>query len=39
MMIGGDAPVVQRLRPIFETLAPVRDHGASGRAVPATSPR
>ena len=39
MMIGGDAPVVERLRPIFETLAPARDHGASGRAGPATSPR
>jgi 6-phosphogluconate dehydrogenase len=27
MMIGGDAPVVERLRPIFETLAPAPDRG------------
>ena len=27
LMIGGDASVVERLRPIFETLAPARDRG------------
>jgi 6-phosphogluconate dehydrogenase len=27
MMIGGDAAVVERLRPIFETLAPAADRG------------
>jgi 6-phosphogluconate dehydrogenase len=27
MMIGGDKPVVDRLRPIFETLAPAKDKG------------
>jgi len=27
MMIGGDKPVVERLRPIFETLAPGKDKG------------
>ena len=27
MMIGGDASVVERLRPIFETLAPAKDRG------------
>lgn len=27
MMIGGDASVVERLRPIFETLAPAADQG------------
>jgi len=27
LMIGGDVPVVERLRPIFETLAPGVDHG------------
>ena len=27
MMIGGEASVVQRLRPIFETLAPAPDRG------------
>src|SRR5579885_415006 len=27
MMIGGDAEVVERLRPIFEALAPGRDRG------------
>ena len=27
MMIGGDAAAVERLRPIFETLAPARDRG------------
>ena len=27
MMIGGDAAAVQRLRPIFETLAPAKDRG------------
>ena len=27
MMIGGDAAVVERLRPIFETLAPAADKG------------
>jgi 6-phosphogluconate dehydrogenase len=36
MMIGGDAPVVERLRPIFETLAPARDHGW-GRVGPSGS--
>ena len=27
MMIGGDAAAVERLRPIFETLAPAKDKG------------
>jgi len=27
LMIGGDAAVVERLRPIFETLAPAKDKG------------
>jgi 6-phosphogluconate dehydrogenase len=27
MMIGGDGAVVERLRPIFETLAPAKDQG------------
>jgi 6-phosphogluconate dehydrogenase len=27
LMIGGDAVVVERLRPIFETLAPAKDRG------------
>jgi len=27
MMIGGDEPVVESLRPIFETLAPAKDQG------------
>ncbi len=27
MMVGGDQPVVDRLRPIFETLAPAPDQG------------
>jgi 6-phosphogluconate dehydrogenase len=27
MMVGGDKPVVDRLRPIFETLAPAPDQG------------
>ena len=27
LMIGGEAAVVERLRPIFETLAPARDRG------------
>ena len=27
LMIGGEAAAVNRLRPIFETLAPARDHG------------
>jgi 6-phosphogluconate dehydrogenase len=27
MMVGGDEPVVERLRPIFETLAPAHDRG------------
>ncbi len=27
MMVGGDEPVIERLRPIFETLAPARDRG------------
>ena len=41
MMIGGDEDVVERLRPIFEALAPGKDTGwaASARAVPGTSPR
>jgi 6-phosphogluconate dehydrogenase len=34
MMIGGDAPVVQRLAPIFQTLAPAPDKGW-GRVGPA----
>jgi 6-phosphogluconate dehydrogenase len=36
MMIGGDATVVERLRSIFETLAPARDHGW-GRVGPSGS--
>ena len=36
MMIGGDASVVERLRPIFETLAPARDQGW-GRVGPSGS--
>ena len=27
MMVGGDKPAVERLRPIFETLAPAKDQG------------
>ena len=27
MMVGGDVEVIERLRPIFETLAPARDRG------------
>ena len=27
MMIGGDEPIVERLRPVFETLAPAKDRG------------
>ena len=27
MMLGGDAAVIERLRPIFETLAPAKDQG------------
>jgi 6-phosphogluconate dehydrogenase len=27
MMVGGDADIVERLRPLFETLAPSRDRG------------
>jgi 6-phosphogluconate dehydrogenase len=27
LMIGGDTNAVERLRPIFETLAPAKDHG------------
>jgi len=34
MMIGGDAPAVERLRPVFETLAPAPDRGW-GRVGPA----
>lgn len=34
MMIGGDEDVVERLRPIFETLAPAKDKGW-GRVGPA----
>jgi 6-phosphogluconate dehydrogenase len=36
MMIGGDVQSVERLRPIFETLAPARDAGW-GRVGPAGS--
>ena len=36
MMIGGDADAVERLRPIFETLAPGKDQGW-GRVGPAGS--
>jgi 6-phosphogluconate dehydrogenase len=36
MMIGGDEKAVERLRPIFETLAPARDSGW-GRVGPAGS--
>ena len=36
MMIGGDAQVVERLRPIFETLAPAADQGW-GRVGPSGS--
>jgi 6-phosphogluconate dehydrogenase len=36
LMIGGDADAVERLRPIFETLAPDRDRGW-GRVGPAGS--
>ena len=36
MMIGGEAEAVERLRPIFETLAPARDQGW-GRVGPAGS--
>ena len=36
MMIGGDVQAVERLRPIFETLAPARDAGW-GRVGPAGS--
>ena len=42
MMIGGDEAAVERLRPIFETLAPaprIRAGAASARSAPATSPR
>ncbi|MGH9587561.1 MAG: NADP-dependent phosphogluconate dehydrogenase, partial [Acidobacteriaceae bacterium] len=34
MMVGGDADIVERLRPIFETLAPGKDKGW-GRTGPA----
>jgi 6-phosphogluconate dehydrogenase len=27
MMVGGDKPTVERLRPLFETLAPAKDQG------------
>ena len=27
MMVGGEKPVVERLRPLFETLAPAKDQG------------
>ena len=27
LMVGGDTPVVDRLRPVFETLAPAKDKG------------
>ena len=36
MMVGGDVDVVERLRPIFETLAPAKDQGW-GRVGPAGS--
>jgi 6-phosphogluconate dehydrogenase len=36
LMIGGDAVVVERLRPIFETLAPAKDRGW-GRVGPVSS--
>jgi 6-phosphogluconate dehydrogenase len=36
MMIGGDAQVVERLKPIFETLAPAADQGW-GRVAPSGS--
>ena len=36
MMIGGDQDVVERLRPIFETLAPAKDQGW-GRVGPSGS--
>jgi 6-phosphogluconate dehydrogenase len=36
LMIGGDAAVVERLRPIFETLAPAKDRGW-GRVGPVSS--
>ena len=36
MMVGGDADVVKRLSPIFQTLAPLRDKGW-GRVGPAGS--
>jgi 6-phosphogluconate dehydrogenase len=41
MMIGGDAPVVERLRPISRRWRPreTTAGGASGRAAPVTSPR
>jgi len=41
LMIGGDEAVVERLRPIFETLAPAPDRGwaASGLSARATTPR
>jgi 6-phosphogluconate dehydrogenase len=35
-MVGGDAPAVERLRPIFETLAPAKDKGW-GRVGPSGS--
>ncbi len=36
LMVGGDAAAVERLRPIFETLAPAKDHGW-GRVGPSGS--
>jgi 6-phosphogluconate dehydrogenase len=36
LMLGGDAAVVERLRPIFETLAPAKDRGW-GRVGPVSS--
>jgi 6-phosphogluconate dehydrogenase len=36
LMIGGDKAVVERLRPIFETLAPAKDQGC-GRVGPVSS--
>ena len=36
MMIGGSEPAVERLRPVFETLAPAKDRGW-GRVGPAGS--
>ena len=36
LMIGGDADAVERLRPVFETLAPAKDQGW-GRVGPAGS--